>query len=277
MKFQLFICTLLVAGLSVLIQADVPSVRLNNGVLMPAIAAGTWQYSPAVAEQSVHDAFAAGFNHIDTALDYKNQIGVGKALSAKPRSSYFLTTKVPGCGLQGISFEQCHADTQKAYDEDLKQLGLDYVDLLLVHFPPLGGCSSGRNCKAIQDQWSALEMAYATKKAKAIGVSNFCQSCFECLKKSMNVTPAVNQIQYHVGMGPDPNGLKSYCKGLGVHLQAYSPLGNNASALIDGPILGNIGQRHNKSAVQVALEWIWSNNVPVVTKIEQADSPKRGS
>jgi|EP00945_MAST-04E_sp_MAST-4E-sp1_P001753 2,5-diketo-D-gluconate reductase A len=264
MKFNYLLAA---AGLSVIVQANVPAVKLNNGVMMPAIAAGTWQFSPAVAQQSVHDAFAAGFTHIDTAHDYDNQGGVGKALSGRTRDTYFLTTKVPGCGLQGISKAHCAADTTKAIEEDLKQLGLDSLDLLLIHFPPVGGCSSVlNNCEAIQSQWAALEAAYAQKKTKAIGVSNFCISCFECLKKTMKITPAVNQVQYHVGMGPDPGGLKSYCTDLGVHMQAYSPLGNNASALIDGPVLGNIGKSHNKSAVQVALQWIWSNGVPVVTK-----------
>ena len=244
----------------------VPVVKLNNGVTMPAIAAGTWQYSPAVAEQSVNDALTAGFTHIDTARDYDNQVGVGKALSGRSRESYFLTTKVPGCGLQGISKVNCGHDTTKTIEEDLKELGLESLDLLLIHFPPVGGCSLESNCRAIQSQWAALESAYTQKLTKAIGVSNFCISCFECLKKTMKVTPAVNQVQFHVGMGPDPGGLKSYCEKLGVHMQAYSPLGNNASALIDGPVLSNIGKHHNKSSVQVALQWIWSNNVPVVTK-----------
>lgn len=82
----------------------------------------------------------------------------------------------------------------------------------------------------------------------------------------MKITPTVNQVQFHVGMGPDPDGLFSYCKHRGVHPQAYSPLGNNASALIDGPVLKQIGANHNKSSVQVALGWIWSDGVPVVTK-----------
>ena len=111
--------------------------------------------------------------------------------------------------------------------------------------------------------WKVL---FAAKKTRAIGVSNFCISCFQCLNKTMKVVPAVNQVKFHVGMGPDPGGLKSYCEEHGIHMQAYSPLGDNASALIDGPVLSKIGAAHNKSAVQVALSWIWANNVPIVTK-----------
>ena len=243
-----------------------PTVTLNNGVSLPAIAAGTWQFKPDVAEQSVNDAFKAGFTHIDTAHDYDNQEGVGKALQGRKRESFFLTTKVPGCGLQGISKANCAKDSADAIDANLKQLGLDYVDLLLIHFPPLLGCKVESNCKAIQSQYAALESALADKKTRAIGVSNFCISCFQCLNKTMKVVPAINQVKFHVGMGSDPGGLKSYCTEHGIHMQAYSPLGDNASALIDGPILEKIGNAHNKSSVQVALSWIWQNNVPVVTK-----------
>lgn len=268
MTVYAFIAAAMVTTVATLAAGSpVPSVTLNNGVQMPAIAAGTWQYKPDVAEASVKAALAAGFTHIDTAHDYDNQGGVGKALAGVPRASYFLTTKVPGCGLQGISKSKCAEDTAKAIDDDLNQLGLDYLDLLLVHFPPLGGCGNvGGNCKAIQSQWTALEAAYASKKARAIGVSNFCITCFQCLNETMKITPTVNQVQFHVGMGPDPDGLFSYCKHRGVHPQAYSPLGNNASALIDGPVLKQIGANHNKSSVQVALGWIWSDGVPVVTK-----------
>ena len=246
--------------------ATTPTITLNNGVLLPAIAAGTWQYKPEIAEQSVNDAFEAGFTHIDTAHDYDNQDGVGKALQGRKRDSFFLTTKVPGCGLQGISKANCAQDSSAAIDANLKQLGLDYVDLLLIHFPPLLGCKVESNCKAIQSQYAALEAALTAKKTRAIGVSNFCISCFECLNKTMKVTPAINQVKYHVGMGSDPGGLKSYCSEQGIHMQAYSPLGDNASALIEGPLLEKIGTAHNKSSVQVALSWIWQNAVPVVTK-----------
>ena len=114
------------------------------------ISLGTWQYSPSVAKATVELGFKVGFNHIDTANSYRNQKGVGEALPAN-RSSYFLTTKVPGCGLQGISRENCAEDSSKAAQTNLDELGLPYVDLLLIHAPyqawgePYSNCSKGPN------------------------------------------------------------------------------------------------------------------------------------
>ena len=168
--------------LSLLLAAPsaTPYVTLNNGVQMPAVAAGTWQYTTSGAQESVTNAIKAGFTHIDTAHDYcadgttgdctnsgsSNQVGIGRALADVERSKFFLTTKVPGCGLQGISRDKCGADSVKAALKNLDELGLDYVDLLLVHFPPgkalpdPGGCSAD-NCGVMQEQWHALSSLVA--------------------------------------------------------------------------------------------------------------------
>lgn len=200
-----------------------PLITLNNGVKMPAVATGTWQYNASTATASVTQAISVGFTHIDTAHDYcsdgstgscsggSNQVGIGKALQASglARSDFFITTKVmaaprylhrtpctpsphpvhaitasracqvPGCGLQGISKLACAEDSAKAAQTNLDELGLPYVDLLLIHFPP-GGCGP-ENCKLIQKQWAALSTFYQANKTRAIGVSNFCPSCLECL------------------------------------------------------------------------------------------------
>eukprot|EP00322_Chrysochromulina_rotalis_P029100 CAMPEP_0115847402 /NCGR_PEP_ID=MMETSP0287-20121206/10365_1 /TAXON_ID=412157 /ORGANISM="Chrysochromulina rotalis, Strain UIO044" /LENGTH=314 /DNA_ID=CAMNT_0003301237 /DNA_START=137 /DNA_END=1081 /DNA_ORIENTATION=- len=266
---------------STMLAAATPDIALNNGVMMPAIAAGTWQYDADYAAQSVMVALSAGFTHIDTAHDYcadgttgdcsskggSNQIGIAKSISGSPRDALFLTTKVPGCGLQGIGTDTCGADSVAAADQNLVELGTDYVDLLLVHFPPTGGCGR-KNCNLIKQQWQALtDLHLHTNKTRAIGVSNFCVSCLECLSEiSGVVTPAVNQFQYHIGMGPDPQGLVSYCKNNGIAPQAYSPLGDNTTELVSGPLVTSIGKAHNKTGVQVALKWIWQNGVAVTTK-----------
>ena len=134
------------------------TVKLNNGVAMPLISLGTWQYSPAVAESTVRLGLSLGYNHIDAALDYKNQRSVGKALAEHDRASYFLTTKVPS----RTSASSAFADTSKDLAADLEQLGLSYVDLMLVHFPPVGNTL---HCAAMQEQWRALETFYRAKKA----------------------------------------------------------------------------------------------------------------
>lgn len=175
-------------------MALIPSIRLNNGVTMPMISLGTWQMHPDVAEQAVRTSLSIGYNHIDTALDYKNQAAIGKALAATNRTSVFVTTKVPPRALATTAYD----DTTSDLNKDLTELGLAYVDLMLIHFPPMGNVVE---CGAMQEGWRAMEDFYKQKKARAIGVSNYCESSFACILKTANITPAVNQIQYHVGMG----------------------------------------------------------------------------
>merc|ERR1719277_1876061 len=124
-----------------------PTLKLHNGVEMPIMSAGVWLYSVEEAQKSVEPAISVGFTHIDTAYDYKNQDGVAKALkkamaNGKPRESIFLTTKVPGCGIQNasaVSVDACKNDTVARVEDDLRLLELQYIDLLLIHFPPCAG------------------------------------------------------------------------------------------------------------------------------------------
>jgi len=252
----------------------VPSVQLNNGVLMPIVAEGTWQYNDSTAKDACEKALAAGFNHFDTAHDYNNQKGVGEfwaeaVAKSGGRSNLFLTTKVPGCVGGDVRPGHCYDDTIAMVNDDLRLLNVSFVDLILIHFPPLG-CFAAV-CSEIQAQWKAFEDIYAQKKARAIGVSNYCQMCFECLFKNSTIVPAVNQVNYHVGMGPDPIGLVTYLKSKNIVLQAYSPLGDGTSELINGPLVTGIGKAHNKTGAQVSLKWLAQKPVPLVTKADRAD------
>lgn len=123
----------------------------------------------------------------------------------------------------------------------------------------------------MQEQWASFEAMYAQKKARAIGVSNYCQSCFECIAKTATIVPAVNQVQYHVGEGDDPIGLKSYCDSKSIVMEAYSAMAQGSKELISGELTTSIGKNHNKSGAQVALKWIIQKNIPLVTK---ATNPK---
>lgn len=261
-----------------------PVVTLNNGVKMPVAAAGSWQYTTDQAESSVTTALKVGWRHIDTAHDYCGdgstgtcpgksvQVGVGAALkkSGMAREDYFVTTKVPGCGLQGTSMDNCGPDSVAAHEDNLKQLGLEYTDLLLVHFPPVGGCGSS-NCPAIQQQWASLTTLLASNKTRALGVSNFCQSCFDCILTDASVVvPALNQVQLHVGMGTDPEGLVSFCQKKGIVMEAYSPLGDGSAELVTGELVTAIGQAHGKSGPTVALKWLWQNGITLTTKSTNA-------
>ena len=188
------------------------TVTLNNGVVMPIVAAGTWQYDTDAAEQSITAALGVGARHIDTAHDYcadgstsdcskhggSNQQGIAKALksSSVARSDLFITTKVPPCGMQGVSRSKCTDDTVAAAQKNLDELGTSYVDLLLIHFPPVGGCGA-LNCGVIREQWKALATVLAANQTRTVGVSNFCISCFKCLEKDAGaIVPAVNQVEY---------------------------------------------------------------------------------
>lgn len=244
------------------------------------IAAGVWEYNSTEAEASVSAAISVGFNMIDTALDYHNQDGVGRAIAAAggERDSIFVETKVPGCGAgEGVTLFECEQKTREALDKDLTLLNMSHVDLAILHFPPLptminvlSHTCEKFECKLIQGQWKALEDFYNKGKARAIGVSNYCPSCFDCLFEKATVMPMVNQVQYHIGMGEDPEGFKSYADAHGFVLQAYSALATSSSEdhdfILNGNLTNSIATKHNKSAVQVALKYIVQQGIPAITK-----------
>lgn len=231
---------------------------------MPMSGLGTWLYNDTVAEAAVSMALAYGTRHIDTANNYGNQVGVGKGIknSGVPRNELFITTKVPGAlGEEG---------TVSAHEDNLKQLGQDYVDLLLVHFP----CSfesTGCNKKERQATWRGLERMQKSGKAKAIGVSHYCQQHMEDVLEIATVPIAINQQEWHVGMGPDPEGVRSYCDAHNITFQSFSPLcgpcGDKLDReLITGDLVTGIGKNHGKTGPQVALKWLVENGSPVIAK-----------
>jgi len=263
-----------------------PTVTLRNGVEMPLISAGVFQYNSSEAHDSIASAMKVGFTALDTALDYWNQDGVGASLkeafaAGKQRDEIFVETKVPGCGNPAENTTRnpltCYSDTVKNLERDLEFLGLPYVDLVIIHFPPfpsfaVRSCTElTGSCGMARSQWKALVEFYKAGKAKAIGVSNYCPSCFECLKDS-DVFPMVNQVQMHAGMGVDPGGIVSYGKSKGVVTQAYSALGNTPwghhadPEILTGNLTTAIAKAHNVSTVQVALKFLVAAGIPAVTK-----------
>lgn len=250
-----------------------PLIKLNNGVMMPQMALGTWQYDNETAAAAIKIGLdTAGFTHIDTAENYNNQVGVGKAIAGRERSSFFLTTKTLPCTSDPTATPgSCTKQTRSDFEGDLAALGVDYVDLILLHGAShrgAGACDA-KACAADAEQWAVYEEMYKAGKAKAIGVSNYCQSCFECLLDKATVVPTVNQIQVHVGMGDDPSGLISYCEKKGIVVQAYSPLGNGQ--LVTDKKLGAIGEAHGKTGPQVALKWLADKGLAVVTKANSVE------
>jgi len=267
------VCTLaLVAGATAALS--VPTLQIAPGVNLPMAGLGTWQYNDSVAEQASGLALSLGYTHIDTALGYYNQEGIARALKAstRPRDSYFITSKIPG----GLPY----ANATEQLELSLQQLGLDYVDLMLVHYPATWGGVGGKAVRA--DQWRAMEDFHKAGKAKAIGVSHYCERHIDELLETATIIPAVNQVFFHVGMATQslnmsdmafprtPAEQPSY---KGVFYQSFSTLCGpcGSTELLNGTMVTKIGQAHGKSGAQVSLRWAVQLGIPVIPKTHRKD------
>ena len=280
-------------ALLLVVAADAASssteyVKLNNGVMMPALIYGSGgshtQDNVTGTTIAIAKAVSSsiGFKGVDMANHYHNQIGVrdGIKMSGTPRSKLWLQTKIEPCGHSIVRHKHCYEDSVAAFNQNLFQLDVESVDMTLIHSPPCVpnstwadatcrwdsaiypsncNCRAAEPCAMMQAQWRVLEEMYKAGKTRAIGVSNFCPACLECLAKASNVTPAVNQLQFHAGVGSaDPRGLLSYNKARGIMVQAYSPLGGEqAGAVLSSPVTKAAGAAHgNRSSAQAVLRWI---------------------
>jgi diketogulonate reductase-like aldo/keto reductase len=231
----------------------IPSRHLNTGASIPQVGFGLWQVkNEAECVDSVNMALAAGYRHFDTAQAYGNEQYLGAALkqSAILRSELFITTKI---GVQ--NFGRKH--TPKSFALSLEKLQLDYVDLLLLHFPVtlLRGKS-----------WKALEAIHASGQAKAIGVSNYTIKHLEDLLADCSVVPAVNQVELHVFL-QQPE-LVAYCQAHNIVVEAYSPLAHGKG--MDDPELVRLGQKYQKTPGQIMLRWcIEQGTVPLPKSVHK--------
>lgn len=245
----------------------VPTVEIEAGVWMPVQGLGTWQYNDSVAEDAVTKALALGYTLIDTANGYGNQIGVGKALAASDRArpSYFILTKIPG----GMN----HSAATALLDQNLEQLGVDYVDLVLTHYPADWNRNGGKALR--QEGWKALEDFKKAGKARSIGVSHFCRHHLDDILEINTTAIAVNQVEFHIGMGQGVNATdnRAYNEQLGITYQGFSTLCGpcGTSELVNGPLVTNIGKKYNKSGAQVSLKWAVQQGVPVIPKSNKVD------
>ena len=225
-------------------------VTLNNGVKMPLEGFGVFQVpDPAQCEQAVLDAIASGYRLIDTAAAYMNEKAVGEAIkkSGVPREELFITTKL---WVQDASYEAA----KKAIQTSLDNLGLSYIDLYLIHQPMSDYVGAYR----------AMEEAYKEGKLKAIGVCNFYPHRLADLCETVEVIPAVNQVELHPFFQQE-NAL-ALMKEYGVVPEAWGPFAEGNHGIFTHPVLTAIGQKYGKSAAQVALRWNVQRGVVVIPK-----------
>ena len=225
-------------------------VKLNNGIEMPLEGFGVFQVpDPAVCEQAVLDAIATGYRLIDTAAAYRNEEAVGRAIAkcGVPREELFITTKL---WVQDASYEGAKA----AIETSLKKLGLSYIDLYLIH-QPMGDYIGA---------YRAMEEAYKEGKLKAIGVCNCYPQILAGICETVEVKPAVNQVELHPFFQQE-NAL-ALMKEYGVQPEAWGPFAEGNHGIFTHPVLTKIGEKYGKSAAQVALRWNVQRGVTVIPK-----------
>ncbi|MBB5149584.1 aldo/keto reductase [Ureibacillus thermosphaericus] len=229
------------------------TTTLYNGVKMPWLGIGVFKVEegPELVN-AVKSAIKNGYRSIDTASIYNNEEGVGQAIREGieelniPREDLFITSKVWNSDLG-------YESTIAAYEKSLKKLGLEYLDLYLIHWPVKG---------KYKEAWKALETLYKEGRVRAIGVSNFQIHHLEDLMKDAEIKPMVNQVEYHPRL--TQIDLKAFCQQNGIQLEAWSPL--MQGQLLDNPILQEIANKHNKSIAQVIIRWDLQNGVVTIPK-----------
>ncbi len=238
------------------------TVTLANGVKMPCVGYGTWQTPDGeVARKCVSEAIKLGYRHIDTAAAYGNEVSVGEGIrdAGIAREELFITTKH---WITNRGYEK----TILACEESLRNLGLDYLDLYLIHWPAVKKIAD--NWEEINaETWRGFEKLYKDGKIRAIGVSNFLPSHLESLKARSTVKPMVNQIEFHPGY--IQSGLVDYCRAEGITLQAWSPLGSGA--VLKDEFLGTIAAKYGKSIAQLCIRYALQNDIVPLPKSLNAE------
>ncbi|MFY4720678.1 aldo/keto reductase [Streptomyces sp. LaBMicrA B280] len=232
-------------------SSKVPPIILNNGVEMPQVGFGVWQVPDDEAERAVGTALEAGYRSIDTAAAYGNEEGTGRAIAASglPREDIFVTTKL-------WNSDQGYDATLRAFDTSLGKLGLDHLDLYLIHWPL-------PTRDTYVDTYKALEKLYADGRVRAIGVSNFLPEHLRRLAEETSVIPAVNQIELHPHL--QQHAAREYHAEQGIRTEAWSPLGQG-KGLLEVPAIVAIAQKHNRTPAQVVLRWHVQQGTIVIPK-----------
>lgn len=229
--------------------SKIPQVSLNNGVQMPILGFGVFQIPEDRTQQAVEAALEAGYRLLDTAAAYENERAVGQAIAASgiPRDELFITTK--------LWVQDYGQDSAKhGFDRSLDRLGLDYLDLYLLH-QPFGDYYGA---------WRAMEDLNRAGRTRAIGVSNFYSDRLADLITHNEIVPAVNQIETHVFLQrtSDQKLMREY----GVQHESWGPLAEGGQGFFDNPVLVDIARAHDKSVAQIALRWLVQREIVVIPK-----------
>lgn len=232
---------------------DRPVVKLNDGSIIPQIGLGVWKLrNGEEVRRVVGVALQSGYRLLDTAAVYGNEAGVGEAIrqSGTPRNEVFVTTKL-------WNSDQGYESALHAFDASLHRLGLDYVDLYLIHWPVPAA-------DKYTDSWRALLEIKKSGRAKSVGVCNFGQEELERLINETGVVPAVNQIELHPRL--QQTELRAYCAQKGIQVESWSPIGGGNSDLLSDPKLIRISKKYGKSPAQVVIRWHLQLGLVVIPK-----------
>ncbi|MDT0685237.1 aldo/keto reductase [Autumnicola psychrophila] len=237
-------------------------LTLNDGNKIPIVGFGTYKATAQEGIESVKSAISSGYSLIDTAAAYENEEAVGKGIKASgaSREDLFITSKL---WRESLGYETA----KKEFENSLKRLDLEYLDLYLIHWP-----ANAKNYdnwqKTNADTWRAMEELQAEGKIKSIGVSNFFEEHLDSLFQTANVIPSINQIEFHPGYWQQE--LVAFCKRQNIVVESWSPLARGK--VFGNEVLEEIAKKHNKTVAQVCLKWIIQHEVIVIPK---SNSPQR--
>ncbi|MCA1060317.1 aldo/keto reductase [Rossellomorea aquimaris] len=244
--------------------------RLSNGVEIPMLGLGTWLLNDEQTSKAVQEAISIGYRHIDTAQAYENEAGVGEGirLSGVAREEIFVTSKVAG---EAKTYEA----VAESIDASLEKLGMDYIDLMIVHSPQpwVEFREENRYFEENKNVWRALEDAYEAGKVKAIGLSNFLQDDVENIIEHSKVKPMVNQILAHVSH--TPTELIEFCQQNDILVEAYSPIGHGA--VLDHEEVKAIADQYGVSVAQLCLRYDIQLGLVVIPKTANPDHMKNNA
>lgn len=251
---------------------ETPGFKLNTGASIPSVGLGTWRSGQGEVAEAVKHALQNGYRHLDCAWAYGNEKEVGEGIKASgvPRSEIFITGKL---------WCTRHQNVEKGLDETLADLGTDYVDLFLIHWPvclndkgndpkfptlPDGSRDIDFNWNVEKDTWKGMEAVYKKGKAKAIGVSNFSIPKLKKLLETAEVVPAANQVELHPYLPQDD--IVDFCKSKGILMEAYSPLGSNDSPILKDEEVLKIASKHGVESGTILISYQVARNVVVLPK-----------